>query len=88
MTTQPRKYLSVHSVAARYGCHPCSVWRWVAKGKFPQPVKIGGITRWLEAEVDEHDARTEAQREAVAEVVDACGAHRQLLIERGVPNVH
>ena len=66
MTNQTRKYLSVHSVAARYDCHPSSVWRWAAQGKFPYPVKIGGMTRWLEAEVDEHDARAAAQREAVA----------------------
>ncbi len=66
MSDQPRKYLSVHSVAARYECHPSSVWRWVAQGKFPAPVHIGGMTRWLEAEVDAHDAQAAARREAVA----------------------
>ena len=66
MSDQPRKYLSVYAVAARYGCHPSSVRRWVGQGKFPHPVKIGGMTRWFEAEVEEHDARAAAQREAVA----------------------
>lgn len=66
MSNQPRKYLSVHSVAARYECHPSSVWRWVAQGTFPHPVRIGGMTRWLETEVEEHDARAAARREPIA----------------------
>lgn len=66
MSDQPRKYLSVHAVADRYDCHPSSVWRWVAQRTFPQPVKIGGMTRWLASEVEEHDARAAAQREPIA----------------------
>ncbi len=66
MTAQSRTYLPVRAIAARYGCHPSSVWRWVAEGAFPKPVKIGGMTRWIESEVEAHDARAEAQREGVA----------------------
>lgn len=61
---KPRKYLSVFAVADRYDCHPSSIWRWVSQSKFPRPMKIGGMTRWVEAEVDAHDAAAEAQREA------------------------
>ncbi len=64
MTTVARTYLTVCAVAARYGCHPSSVWRWVADGTYPKPVKIGGMRRWMEAEVEAHDAKAEAQREA------------------------
>ncbi len=65
MTKQPRKYLSVYAVAARYDVHPSSVWRWVKQRKFAAPIRIGGTTRWLEAELDEQDARAAAQREPV-----------------------
>ncbi len=64
MTTKPRTFLNVRAIAARYGCHPSSVWRWVADGTYPKPVKIGGMTRWLLSEVEAHDAKAEAQREA------------------------
>lgn len=63
MTAQ-RKFASVYDLAQRYDCHPSSVWRWVAQGKFPHPVKIGGMTRWLESEVSEHEAKAAAEREA------------------------
>jgi len=59
-----RKYASVYDVAQRFDVHPSSVWRWVNQRKFPQPVKIGGMTRWLESEIAEHEAQAAAQREA------------------------
>lgn len=58
------KYLSVYSIADRYGCHPSSVWRWVAQDKFPRPIKVGGITRWIEAEVEAHERAAADQRHA------------------------
>lgn len=64
MPHQTSKYLTVSAVAERYACHPSSVWRWVAQKQFPQPIRIGGITRWLEAEIEAHDAKAAAQREA------------------------
>ena len=65
MSNYPRKLLSVRSVAARYECHPSSVWRWVAQRKFPAPIHIGGMTRWLEAEVDAYDAQAASQRQPI-----------------------
>ena len=59
-----KKFSDVKKVAHRYDCHPSSVWRWVAQRKFPKPVKIGGITRWIDAELDEHDAQAAADRDA------------------------
>ena len=31
---------------------PATIWRWVAKGKFPKPFKIGSITAWHADEID------------------------------------
>ena len=62
-TTKNRRYSDVKAVADRYDCHPSSVWRWVAQNKFPKPVKIGGITRWIDAELDEQDALAAADRD-------------------------
>jgi predicted DNA-binding transcriptional regulator AlpA len=28
------------------GCSPATVWRWVARGLLPQPVRRGRTTRW------------------------------------------
>lgn len=30
-----------------------SVWRWLSAGKIPEPVKIGGSTRWRRGDVQE-----------------------------------
>jgi predicted DNA-binding transcriptional regulator AlpA len=31
---------------------PATIWRWVAKGTFPKPFKIGSITAWHADEID------------------------------------
>lgn len=33
------------------GCSKSSFWRRVADGTFPQPVKIGGLSRWLKTDI-------------------------------------
>lgn len=33
------------------GCSKSSFWRRVADGTFPRPVKIGGLSRWLKADI-------------------------------------
>ena len=64
MRETSRKFSDVRAVAVRYDCHPSSVWRWVVQEKLPKPIRIGGITRWIDAELDEHDARVIAERDA------------------------
>ena len=49
------KYLNLRDVADRYKCHSSSVWRWAADGRFPKPIKIGGCTRWIAAELDQFE---------------------------------
>lgn len=45
------------SVTGRYPVSATTIWRWVAAGKFPKPVKLGaGVTAWDTAELDAFDA--------------------------------
>ena len=45
------RLVSVKDTAALYGCSVATVWRRVADGTIPQPVKIGGMTRWSLSEL-------------------------------------
>ena len=44
--------IAVRTVAQLIDAHPSTVWRKVADGTLPRPVKIGGMTRWSKAEVE------------------------------------
>jgi len=44
--------LSVKQVAVRLNVSKRTVWRLVSSGELIQPIKIGGSTRWRQAEVD------------------------------------
>lgn len=56
-------------LAARYGIHRQSLWRWVSQGKFPSPVKLGGMSRWPESIVLEYErAQLTASIEASAQI--------------------
>ena len=63
------KILRVDHVAERIGGSRALVWR-KAKDEpdFPKPVKIGGITGWVESEIDGYIRRkvAEARGERVA----------------------
>lgn len=57
------------AVAQRYQVHPSTLWRWCNEARFaylnfPKPVPIGpNITAWSNAELDEYDARRQAERD-------------------------
>jgi len=61
------RLLTRKSVAERYVIHPHSVPRLVRQGRLPAPIHPfpGSIEpRWVEDELDEHDARCIATRDA------------------------
>ena len=65
MTAQPYdRLVSVKDTAAAYGCSVATVWRRVADKTIPQPVKIGGMTRWSLSEISDAIEEAKAQREA------------------------
>jgi len=43
--------VSVDTVAELLGISTRSVWRLVARGELPRPVRIGGLARWDQAAV-------------------------------------
>lgn len=53
MEDSKRKLGDVREVAeALGGCHVATVWRGVAAGTIPQPIRIGGRTLWDMREID------------------------------------
>lgn len=51
------KFLKDQEVAARYGVHRATVWRWVEAGQFPQPVRLSpAVTRWRLSDLEAHEA--------------------------------
>ena len=48
----PFKHLRVGQVADIYGVSIPTIWRWLKENRIPKPIKIGGSTRWLSAEVE------------------------------------
>jgi excisionase family DNA binding protein len=48
-----QKFLSDKQIAEALSVCRATVWRMTADGRLPQPVKIGGTTRWRADEVQE-----------------------------------
>lgn len=44
---------NVLSVAKRLGVCRSTIYAWVQKGLFPEPIKFGRSSRWLSSEVNE-----------------------------------
>ena len=58
----PSTYLSDSQVAARYGVHRSTPWRWAkADPSFPEPVTLTpGCTRWKLADLEAWEAAKHA----------------------------
>ena len=35
----------IEEVSEKFKCAPSTIWRWIALGDFPKPLKIGGTSR-------------------------------------------
>lgn len=47
-------FLSDKQIAERIGVTRQTIWRWVSRGDFPAPIKLGpSVTRWKASAVDE-----------------------------------
>ncbi|MFD1157908.1 helix-turn-helix transcriptional regulator [Roseovarius aestuarii] len=60
----PDQLGDVKEVADVCQCSPSTVWRRVADGTIPKPIKIGGMTRWSMSEIAAAIEAVKAQREA------------------------
>jgi predicted DNA-binding transcriptional regulator AlpA len=56
--------LTVKQVSARGGWSDATTWRHVKAGILPQPIKIGGLTRWIPEEVEAAIEAAKAARDA------------------------
>lgn len=65
MTAAPTdRLLSVKDTARALGCSVATVWRRSADGTIPEPIKIGGTTRWPHSEIMALIESAKAQRAA------------------------
>mgnify|MGYP001796195309 CR=1 FL=1 len=55
---------SVKEVADVCKCSVATVWRRAADKTFPQPIKIGGMTRWSMSELNQFIEVAKAERTA------------------------
>lgn len=39
---------TIEDVCNVFQCSKSTVWRWVAAGSFPKPLKFGGTSRWTD----------------------------------------
>jgi prophage regulatory protein len=54
-------YLSDSSLSQRYGVARQTVWSWVKKKEFPEPVKLSkGCSRWYLPDVEKWEAERHA----------------------------
>ena len=44
---------TIEDVCNFFKCSKSTVWRWVALGSFPKPLKFGGTSRWTNSAVSE-----------------------------------
>ena len=57
MTTQTTKpaFLTPNELAARWGVHPVSVYKWHKAGLIPQPFRVGTNLRWHLSDIEAHE---------------------------------
>lgn len=47
-----KQLINDKEAAAMLGCARSTYWRWVSDGIMPQPIKIGGLSRWYQTEIE------------------------------------
>ena len=59
-TESTDRFLSVKECAVLLSCHPATIWRMSKTEQFPNPIRIGHLTRWSEMEIQLYLARLRA----------------------------
>jgi prophage regulatory protein len=60
----PAQLIPLPEVLERLGISRPTLYRYVAAGTFPKPIKIGPMSRWLQSEVEDWIAERIAERSA------------------------
>jgi len=55
--------LRLPEVMRRVGLKKTAIYARIATGAFPKPITEGGVSRWVEAEIDAHIADLKARRD-------------------------
>lgn len=51
---RPTRLIRIREVQHRVGLGRSTIYRWMAQGKFPKPLQLGGYSvAWLEDDIDE-----------------------------------
>lgn len=58
----PETLLSLRTAAQRLGLSVRAVYRLIARGDLPRPVKVGGATRFFESDLTAYMASLQSQR--------------------------
>ena len=66
MTDEPAILLNDNSAAALLGISRATLWRGSHDGRFPEPIRLGGLTRWARDELDAVIERAKAARDESA----------------------
>jgi len=61
-TTTQDKLVSLRSVAERLDLSVRGIYRLIARGLLPRPVKVGGSTKFFESDIQGYLAALQAQR--------------------------
>lgn len=52
-TVRPKRLIRLREVQHRVGLGRSTIYRWMAEGKFPKAVQLGGyVVAWAEDEID------------------------------------
>lgn len=56
-------YLDVNAVARRYGVSTATIWAWMRRGTFPQPMRLSSrCSRWTPPILEAFDAELDGER--------------------------
>jgi predicted DNA-binding transcriptional regulator AlpA len=61
-----KNLLTLGQVAKRFNCVTRTIWRCVERGDLVPPMKIAGLTRWRESDIDEMIANAPTAKTAHA----------------------
>ncbi|QNM95454.1 helix-turn-helix transcriptional regulator [Chitinimonas koreensis] len=63
-----RRLIPLSEVESRSGLKKSKIYSMIGESAFPRPIKLGKLSRWVEAEVDEWiDKQVTASKAAMAE---------------------
>jgi len=57
---------TINDVCNVFQCSKSTVWRWVAAGSFPKPLKFGGTSRWTDSSLKQAIHAAESDTSSVA----------------------